>query len=283
MKRTMFIRPAGALLLAALLLIAFTWTAAAQTPGDGAPAENEQTALGSHLYAENCVVCHGEQGQGRVGATLAKDWPSIRPDLTVRAIIANGVPGSPMPAWSQAKGGPLSEQEIDALTAYILSWQTGGAPQSTPAVSATARPPITPLAEVQGDPNRGGSLFDQNCDMCHGPNGEGRFGDTLIKDWDSIRPDLTVRTIIANGVPGSPMPAWSQAKGGPLNETEIDDLTAFVLAIGESGGSVQISPTAAVLDFEPGSPMSGWAGVALFAVLLVGVVALILWLQRSRG
>lgn len=277
MTRTMLTRPLAALLFAALLLAAFTLAAAAQTPASDDPA-----AQGAQLYAENCVVCHGEQGQGRVGATLAKDWPSIRPDLTVRAIIANGVPGSPMSAWSQAKGGPLSEQEIDALTAYILSWQTGGAPQYIPAAPPTARPPVTPPAEVQGDANNGGVLFDENCDMCHGPNGEGRVGATLAKEWPSIRPDLAVRSIIAGGVPNSPMPAWSQAKGGPLSEADIDDLTAFVLALGQNQAPVQVMPTAAVIDFEPGTPMSGWAGAALFAVLLAGVIALILWLQRSR-
>ena len=52
-----------------------------------------QIELGAVLFAENCAVCHGDDGQGRVGATLAKDWPSIRPDLRMRAVIANGIPG----------------------------------------------------------------------------------------------------------------------------------------------------------------------------------------------
>jgi mono/diheme cytochrome c family protein len=92
--------------------------------------------LGAKLYSENCAVCHGGDGQGRVGATLAKDWPSIRPDLQVQEIITNGIPGSPMVAWSQENGGPLSGDEIDALVYYILSWETGGPtriyPTSTP-------------------------------------------------------------------------------------------------------------------------------------------------------
>ena len=61
----------------------------------------EVLELGASLYFENCVVCHGEDGQGRVGATLAKDWPSIRPDLRVRDTIESGGPGMLMPAWSQ--------------------------------------------------------------------------------------------------------------------------------------------------------------------------------------
>src|SRR5512139_1761005 len=104
-------RTLGVALLLALILLAMA-SIAAQA---GAPAQAPNTELGAQLYAENCAVCHGADGQGRVGATLAKDWPSIRPDLTVKTIISNGVPGSRMPAWSQAKGGPFSDLEIEAL------------------------------------------------------------------------------------------------------------------------------------------------------------------------
>jgi len=66
-------------------------------------------------------MCHGANGEGRIGATLSKDWPSIRPELTVRAIIEAGVPGTVMPAWSQKNGGKLDYWQIDALVYYILS------------------------------------------------------------------------------------------------------------------------------------------------------------------
>jgi ubiquinol-cytochrome c reductase cytochrome c subunit len=240
-----------------------------------------QEAQGAELFQQNCAVCHGPTGQGRVGATLAKDWPSIRPDLTVRTIIQNGVPGTVMPAWSQAKGGPLSEAEIDALVAYILSWQTGGAPQITPGPTATRRPPIMPPPNVEGNPNNGAILFDENCIVCHGVNGEGRIGATLAKDWPSIRPDLTVKATISDGVPGSQMPAWSQAKGGPLSEEQINDLVAYILTLGEQTSVAQVAPTAAP---EPGLSRfwSGWGGVIVFVILLAAIIALALWVQRRR-
>ncbi|NOZ26908.1 MAG: c-type cytochrome [Chloroflexi bacterium] len=58
---------------------------AALQPG-GAPSRAQgppqaELELGARLYAENCAVCHGPNGEGRVGATLAKNWPSIRADL----------------------------------------------------------------------------------------------------------------------------------------------------------------------------------------------------------
>jgi mono/diheme cytochrome c family protein len=270
--------------LLALILLATAWMMAPMAANAEAPAQDPTTELGAQLYAENCVVCHGPEGQGRVGATLAKDWPSIRPDLTVKTIIANGVPGSAMPAWSQANGGPLSEAEIDAVTQFILSWQTSGAPKFTPGPTATLRPPITPPPNVAGDPNRGAVLFDENCAVCHGLNGEGRVGATLAKAWSGIRPDLSTKATIANGISGSAMPAWSQAKGGPLSEQEIDDLVTFILTLGEQNPVEQIAPTAALPggDASP-SALSGWTGVALFAILLIAIIAAAMLLQQRKA
>jgi mono/diheme cytochrome c family protein len=95
------------------------------------------------LYDQNCLVCHGPNGEGRIGASLAKAWPSIRPDLQVKATIERGIEGSAMPAWSQANGGPLTDGEVDNLVAYILTW-------STPANPATLAPTPVPEAPAQG-------------------------------------------------------------------------------------------------------------------------------------
>jgi cytochrome c oxidase cbb3-type subunit 3 len=239
----------------------------------------EQIALGAQLYAENCAVCHGASGEGRAGATLAKDWPSIRPELTVRTIIEQGVPGSVMPAWSQEYGGPFNSSEIDALLTYILSWQTGELPDLTPLPTATLRPALSPLPDVEGDPNRGAALFAENCAMCHGAHAEGRVGATLAKAWPGIRPDLSIKTTIAEGVPGSAMPAWSKENGGPLGEQDLNDLVAFILAL---PASQALQPTASI----PGSItmpwLQGWGGVLLFFVLLA-VILVIAWVIQHRS
>lgn len=239
-----------------------------------------QIELGAALFAENCAVCHGDEGQGRVGATLAKDWPSIRPDLRMRAVIANGVPGSAMPPWSQGNGGPLGEAKIDALVAYISSWETGGS-RSIPLASTLApRSGITPIPGVEGDPNNGALLFERNCAVCHGQNGEGRIGATLAKDWSSIRPDLRIRTTIAEGIAGTAMPAWSKAYGGPLTADEIEDLVAYVAVL---------EPT----QTQPGMPtptpapvanpfLTGWGGIIVLLVLFALVVGFALWFQTRK-
>jgi mono/diheme cytochrome c family protein len=236
--------------------------------------DDAEYELGAQVYAENCALCHGLNGEGRVGATLAKDWPSIRPDLLTRETIAEGVPGTAMPAWSQDNGGPLSNEELDAVVHFILSWQTDGAPQITPGNTATPRAAVSPIPGIEGDPNRGGILYDQNCAVCHGIHGEGRIGATLAKAWPSIRPDLTIKTTIEKGVTGSVMPAWSRANGGPLAENEIDDLVAFLMTW---AGVDEVPEVTATPEVE--LPLSGWAGFVLTILLFVLILAVIVLVQ----
>jgi mono/diheme cytochrome c family protein len=247
-----------------------------------AAQDQAQIELGARLYTENCAVCHGLNGEGRVGATLAKNWPSIRPDLRVRATIENGINGTPMLAWSQENGGPLTSPEIDALLAYILTWETGGPRYIAPTPTYAPRPVISLIPNVEGDPNRGATLFDQNCAVCHGAEGEGRVGAALAKNFPSIRPDLSVRNTISNGIAGSPMPAWSQANGGPLSEQDVDDLTAYVLSLADTPLVFQPeSPSEA--EFEP-SWLAGWGGVILGVGLFVLIVGFAIWYQsRDKG
>ena len=239
--------------------------------------DQAQIELGARLFAENCAVCHGETGEGRVGATLDKDWPSIRPDLRLRSTIVNGISGTPMVPWGQATGGPLSDQEIDALVAYILTWESGGTRIIGPTPTFAPRPVITSIPNVDGDPNQGAQLFDQNCAVCHGPDGQGRIGAALAKNFSSIRPDLAVKSTISNGIAGSPMPAWSQAKGGPLTEQEINHLTAYVLSLAENPVVFE-QPAQPDTSLQP-SWLRGWGGI-LLAVLLFGlIVGFALWIQ----
>jgi len=263
-----------ALVLTVILLATVLMTASAQ------PNFQDQDELGAKLFADNCAVCHGPTGEGRIGATLAKDWPSIRPDKTVNNIIVNGVPGTAMIAWSQENGGPLNDDEIDALVNHILSWQTGGAPQITPGPTATSRPPITPPAQVEGDPNNGAVLYDSNCAICHGENGEGRIGAALAKNWPSIRPDLAIKTNISQGISGSPMPAWSVENGGPLTDGEISDIVSFIMTwegSSQSAGQPTPPPTSATSSW-----LRGWGGVLVLVILLVLVFGGFIYFQRER-
>lgn len=237
------------------------------------PVDQEKLNRGARLFQDNCAVCHGENGEGRVGASLTDAWPSIRPDLTAQTAIENGIPGSAMPAWLQANGGPLSTEEIDDLVYYILSWQEGGPPAVDLGPTATPRPPISPVPDVAGDPNTGAVLFDQNCAVCHGANGEGRIGATLAQNWPSIRPDLAVRTTITNGITGTTMPAWSQANGGPLSEQEIDHITAYVVSLQPGAGVASPEPTPAPEPAVNDLRWLLWLGGFVLVVVIIMLVS----------
>jgi mono/diheme cytochrome c family protein len=262
-------RQIGLALVTALLIGLVLWPAQISAQG---PSQ-EQLDLGARLYTDNCVVCHGPNGQGRVGATLNKNWPSIRPDLRVRSVISAGVPGSPMPAWSQENGGPFTDDQIEAITVYILSWQTGGVPDLSPTPTFTPLPPITPVPDVEGDPNQGAVLYAENCDICHGASGEGRIGATLDKAWPAIRADLRIKATIERGVAGSPMPAWSQANGGPLTDQQIDDVVAYIMSwpVPAPAEDVAVTPTSTPSVFS--GPLGALVVVVVLLVLAaVGIV-----------
>lgn len=238
--------------------------------------ETEVLEQGAQIFAENCAVCHGEDGQGRVGATLAKDWPSIRPDLRIRETIEKGIPDTFMPAWGLAYGGPLDDQEIDAVTLYILSWESGEPRFIYPTPTADIRLVLTPPPGVTGDPNRGAQLYAINCALCHGTNGEGRVGANLAKDWSSIRPDLRVKSVIEIGVEGSVMPPWSQAHGGPLSDQDINDITAYILTW--SGAE-----TAPETEEPSIGPLTGWPVWVIFIGAFILIIVAIAYYSRQQN
>lgn len=265
----------GVVLAMSLLgLVLASTHAKAQSP------DQVQLEQGARLYAENCAVCHGPNGEGRIGATVAKDWPTIRPDLLVRTTIENGIANSPMPAWSLKNSGPFTDGEIDALVAYILSWEIGG-PRIIPAtLTPVPRLVITPKTGVEGDPNRGAVLYDQNCAVCHGPFGEGRVGVTLAKALPALRTDLRIRNTISEGIENSVMPAWNQSNGGPLTETDIDDVTAFVITLADI--APQISPTATPVP-TLNTLLTGWGGVILILVAFALIIGIIILVQTHQS
>lgn len=243
--------------LLALLLV----NGAALAQDDGGEGDPD---AGAELYAENCVVCHGEQGEGRAGATLNAVYGGINPDAFLRTTISRGVEGTFMPPWSQEYGGPLDDEQIDNLVAYIESWGTAVEPP-LPA----PRPPqqeIPPVPEIDGDPNEGYAIYQVNCVACHGEQGEGRVGATLRTAFAGVQPDAFIIQTISRGRDGTLMPPFSRDFGGPLSEDEIQDVAAYVLSL--EGGA---SP---LLRGEVVGRASAWPLVAVLVGTLILIAAL---------
>ena len=92
---------------------------------DALASENDaQIVAGRQLYALNCTSCHGERGQGVDAPALnSQEFLQSVSDAQMHGIIAGGIPGSAMPAWLDEYGGPLTDQQIAAVVAYVRSWQ----------------------------------------------------------------------------------------------------------------------------------------------------------------
>ena len=80
------------------------------------------------LYAENCAGCHGAEGRGGAAIALADPvYLRIADEAAMRAVIANGVRGTSMPAFAQSAGGMLTDKQIDVITREIRSrWSRPG-------------------------------------------------------------------------------------------------------------------------------------------------------------
>lgn len=245
-----------------------------------ASAQGGDLTRGKKLYDQDCAVCHGDRAQGRVGATLAKDFPGIRVDTLLKEIISNGVQGSVMPAWAKPKGGPLSDAEVEDIVAYIRSLGNV-APTVPPAPATKAAPRPSPIATFPaGDSKRGAQVYTENCALCHGANGEGRIGATISKEWAGINVSTFLNTTIARGVTGSKMPSWSQAYGGPLTNQQVADVGAYVVTLKKTGAPVV---TTVPVDVPQGGVVTGTLILICFGFLvLVGAMVLAFGLAGSR-
>ena len=79
---------------------------------------------GESLWEFNCASCHGLAGEGGVGPALnSTQFLQSATDEQGRTLIAVGVPGSQMSAYSLDYGGPLTSEQIRSVMTYIRSWE----------------------------------------------------------------------------------------------------------------------------------------------------------------
>jgi rhodanese-related sulfurtransferase/cytochrome c553 len=80
--------------------------------------------VGAEIYAEQCAVCHGDNGEGEIGPALGNPTMlSLTSDAFLRYAIENGRDGTDMPSF----GDVLEADQIDAVTAFLRSRATGWA------------------------------------------------------------------------------------------------------------------------------------------------------------
>ena len=78
--------------------------------------------LGTQLFATNCSSCHGKGAVGGSAPVLnSQEFLKGTTDAQIENLIAGGVPGTEMPAWSLAFSGTLTDEQIRQITTYLRS------------------------------------------------------------------------------------------------------------------------------------------------------------------
>ena len=88
-----------------------------------------EVSQGQKLWLQNCVACHGEQGEGKIGPNLTDDaWLHGAKPTDIHGVIANGFLAKGMPAW-QSTLGPT---RVKQLVAYVLTLKGRNLPGKAP-------------------------------------------------------------------------------------------------------------------------------------------------------
>jgi mono/diheme cytochrome c family protein len=243
---------------------------AAPEAGEEPAAGVAGAALGAPFYQLHCTTCHGVLGEG-VDAVPLRNNQFIQGGNAQRVFdsIADGRPGTEMPAWLRINGGPLTDTEITDVVAYLHTLQevaaVAPATPMPPEPTEAPPPPNAPTPEparpslpggpgsavsLTGDVAKGEVDFGHFCAICHGPEGREEVGAPNPGSDDGIVPELNpIDPTIANSdpkvfatnvdlflergsVPEGPAPLLMMPSFGDsqmLTQQQIADLIAYVM------------------------------------------------------
>ncbi|MGA7269966.1 MAG: c-type cytochrome [Acidimicrobiia bacterium] len=113
------------IVLMGLFVLAFPLYRVYEPSARAQARQRQEAALaadGHNLFEDNCSSCHGKQGEGVDAPALnSKQFLDNVTQDQVESIIAHGIPGSEMVAWSLDYDGPLTAEQINAIGTYLIS------------------------------------------------------------------------------------------------------------------------------------------------------------------
>jgi cytochrome c oxidase cbb3-type subunit 3 len=193
----------------------YSWRESSRLARAAEDLTSENVQRGAASYQAQCSACHGVQGEGGVGPALNNRTVLKNTlDSVFFSVIRSGVPGTQMPAWSVDYGGPLTDEGVRELVAFLRSWEP-----TAPEIQAATFVP---------DAGRGAVLFSSTCAICHGEKGAGTERAPRLNDPERLKAlsDDWYRAVIRNGRPAKGMPTW----GTVLSPNQIEDLVAMISA-----------------------------------------------------
>lgn len=265
----MRLRTMAAAALTGLVVLA---SGCGRMPGQPGPeyVPPDQVTSFTQLYNTNCQACHGVDGQNGPAVDLANpELEALVDDATLRNIIANGMPGTEMPAWAQSAGGMLTDAQVDAIVAGMRrEWlkpnafggatpppyaqpgsQTGAATSSQTGTASgdeaathqgrarNAAGARIERAAAAGDAARGRQLYAAHCESCHtGPARQQVTSPIYL----SLVSDQALRSIIIAGRPDIGQPDWRH-DNGELTPQDVTDIVAYLGSL-RSGRTISAPP-----------------------------------------
>ncbi|MFC1996785.1 c-type cytochrome [Chloroflexota bacterium] len=233
--------------------------------------------IGQDLYANNCIACHGDFGEGGpnparrddvIAPISTAEYLKTRDDHTLRSIVAQGQPNFGMSPFGSSFGGPLDDEQIDAIVAFMRSWEADPPVELPPEVDTSS-------VKLSAD-----EVYLQLCAQCHGQDGLGLVGPSLRDpDFRSQNTAQDIFETISNGHEATPMIRW----GDLLSGGTIEELTNFILGLEATEAGVELQPTPGFSSFAEDimpifeakcvpchGSMGGWDGTSYDAVMTTG-------------
>jgi mono/diheme cytochrome c family protein len=218
------------------------YLASLKTPPPAMPPADTFKAL--------CARCHGEKGDGNgITANYLDPAPrdltkagflNSKPEARLIRSIAEGIPGTSMPAWGHA----LKEDQIRGVLAYV---QQTFVKEPRKELKPHKVPDQNPTPTSPESVARGEHTFLQRCTGCHGRKADGKGPNSLdisprprnLRNspfFEAVN-DQRLFDSILYGVQGTAMPAWIDYG---LSQSDVADIVNFIRSLNQkSSGSSQ--------------------------------------------
>ena len=207
-----------------LALAGCNWAPGRPKPGPEVPRPDAVLDFPT-LYRQNCSACHGDSGRNGPSYPLANpEYQGLVNESTLRKIIAEGLPGTMMPAFARSAGGELTDAQVNALVAGMrAAWYK-------PAIFAGVTPPPY-QASSAGDAENGAQVYTKFCARCHGSIEQpgGKAGSILDPNFLQLVSNQELRTLVIAGRPDLGQPDWrGDVEGQPMTAQQVSDLIAWL-------------------------------------------------------
>ena len=110
-----------------VLLLAGFVTYRVREPGLRKDATSAQTTsytdIGRQIFAASCAQCHGKNAGGGGSAPTLNSSQFLKSTTNnqIQALVAGGVSGTEMPAWSLDYGGTFTDEQVRQVVTYLRS------------------------------------------------------------------------------------------------------------------------------------------------------------------